>query len=163
MTLAEFTNPALIVPHLRGPDAAAVIHELSPRMQRDGRVPDLLQFYHAALNRELLVSTDIEPGIAFPHARFPGVKDLSFALGRSDEPISWGATAVRSVRLVFLLAVPATDATQYLALMSGVARLTKQPELVSALHSATDTFQILEILKRVPLRPGAVALRTKSQ
>jgi mannitol/fructose-specific phosphotransferase system IIA component (Ntr-type) len=152
MTLADFTSPGLIVPHLRGQDAAGVIQELSHAMQREKRVPDLLPFYHAALNREFLVGSDWEAGMAFPHARLPALKELSFALGRSDEPLRWGAKAIRSVWLVFLIAVPAAYSTQYLSLISGLARLAKKERLVEKLHGAQDTFQIIEVLKQMELR-----------
>jgi mannitol/fructose-specific phosphotransferase system IIA component (Ntr-type) len=155
MTLADFTSPGLIIPHLRGHDAASVIQELSQSLQREKRVTDLLPFYHAALNREFMVSTDMEAGMAFPHARLPALKELSFAFGRSDEPLSWGPRAARSVRLVFLMAVPATDSTQYLWLISGLARLAKEVRLVEKLHAAQDPFQILEVLQQVELRTSA--------
>ncbi|NOS70392.1 MAG: PTS sugar transporter subunit IIA, partial [Verrucomicrobia bacterium] len=74
MTLADFTSPGLIIPHLRGQDAASVIQELSQALQREQRIPDSLPFYHAALNREFMVSTDMEAGMAFPHARLPALK-----------------------------------------------------------------------------------------
>ena len=152
MTLADFTTPGLIVPRLRGQDAASVIQELSQALQRENRVADLLPFYHAVLNREFLLSSDWEAGMAFPHARLPALKEISFALGRSDEPLSWGGNAVRSVRLVFLIAVPATDSTQYLSLISGLARLAKEERLVEQLHAAPDTDQIFEALHQVKLR-----------
>lgn len=155
MTLADFTTPGLILPHLRGQDAASVIQELSQAMQSEGRVTDLLPFYHAALNREFLVSTDMEAGMAFPHARLPALKELSFALGRSDEPLAWGSKSFRSVRLVFLIAVPATDATQYLPLISGLARLARDGRLVARLHAAQDDSQMLETLQQVELRTRA--------
>ena len=155
MTLADLTSPGLIVPHLRGQDAASVIQELSQALQREGRVPDLLPFYHTALNREFLVSTEMEAGMAFPHARLPGLKELSFAFGRSPESgsgLPWGARGACTVRLVFLIAVPATEATQHLLLISGLARLAKENRLVEKLHAAQDTFQILEVLQQVRLR-----------
>jgi mannitol/fructose-specific phosphotransferase system IIA component (Ntr-type) len=155
MTLADFTSPGLIVPRLRGQDVAAVIQELSQAMQREKRVPDLLPFYHAALNQEFLVSTDMEAGMAFPHARLPGLKELSFALGRSAEPLGWTARATRSVRLVFLMAVPATDSTQYLLLISGLARLGNDSRLAAMLQAAPDAFQMLEVLQQVTLRTDA--------
>jgi mannitol/fructose-specific phosphotransferase system IIA component (Ntr-type) len=155
MTLADYTDPRLIIPHLHGPDAASVIQELSQAMQRENRVPDLLPFYHAALNREFLLSSEMEAGIAFPHARLPYLKELSFALGRSDAPLHWGAKAGSAVRLVFLIAVPATDSTQYLSLISGLARLAKDCLLVQRLQSAEKPFDLLEVLQQVELRSGS--------
>jgi len=152
MTLADFTSPGLVIPHLRGQDTATVIQELVQALQREGRVPDLLPFYQAALHREFLGSTDMETGMAFPHARLAGLKELSFALGRSEEPLAWGSRTVRSVRLVFLMMVPATDSTQYLWLISGLARLAKDHPLVEKLHAAQDTFQLIRLLRQVELR-----------
>lgn len=157
MTLADFTSPGLVVPHLRGHDAATVIQELSQALQRERRVPDLLPFYHAALNREFMVSTDMEAGMAFPHARLSSLKEVSFALGRSDEPLAWGGKSTGAVRLVFLSAVPATDSTQYLALISGLARLAKDGQQVERLLAARDRFQMLEVLKQVELRTATIA------
>jgi mannitol/fructose-specific phosphotransferase system IIA component (Ntr-type) len=152
MTLADFTSPGLIIPHLRGEEATSVIKELAHLLGTESRVPDVLPFYQAVLNREFMVSTDMETGMAFPHARVAGLKDVAFALGRSDEPLRWGPTAARPVRLVFLFTVPATDATQYLLLISGLVRLSKNAALVARLHAARDTFQILEVLRQVALR-----------
>ena len=152
MTLADFTSPGLIVPHLRGRDAASVIQELSQALRRERHVPDLLPFYHAALNREYMVSTNVDAGMAFPHARLAALKEVFFALGRSDKPVGWGSNSVRPVRLVFLSAVPATDSTQYLLLASGLARLAKDQRLVEKLHAAQDSVQIMEVLQQVELR-----------
>lgn len=163
MTLAEFTSPELIVPHLRGRDLPSIIQELSQPLQREARVPDLLPFYQAVLNREFLGSTDLEPGMAFPHARLPGLKELSFAFGRSDEPLDWGGKAGRSVRLVFLMAVPATDSTRYLLLISGLARLAKDPLLVEKLYRAADVVQIVELFRQVNVRNQAGPQRGKDR
>lgn len=152
MTLAEFTSSGLVVPHLRGGEAASVIKELAQRLSAENRVPDVLHFYQSVLNREFMVSTDMEAGLAFPHARVVGLKNLAFALGRGAEPLRWGAHAAPSVRLVFLLAVPATDATQYLLLMSGLARLARDAALLARMLAARDTFQMLEVLQQVTLR-----------
>ena len=156
MTLADFTSPGLIVPHLRGLDAASVIQELSQAMQREKRVPDLLPFYEAALNSEFLVSNEMASGMAFPHARLPGLKELAFALGRSDEPLRWGAKAIRTVRLVFLLAVPATDSTQYLPVIAGLARLSSNGALVEKLQAATDNIGIFELIRQIELRTSPI-------
>jgi mannitol/fructose-specific phosphotransferase system IIA component (Ntr-type) len=156
MTLADFTSLELIVPRLRGRDEAAVLQELSQALQREGRVPDFLPFYHAALNREFLVSSDLEAGMAFPHARLPGLKELSFALGRGDRPLVWGAKAGHSVRLIFLIAVPGTESTQYLSLLSGLARLAKDGGLMEKLRAAADAARMFEVLQQIELRGSPI-------
>ncbi len=128
-------------------------------LECEKRVPDLPAFLNVVVKRELLVSTEMETGLAFPHGRLPGVVELSFALGRSQEPLAWGAKAPRSVRLVFLIAAPVSDSTPYLPLISGLARLTRDARLVERLHAAPDALQMFEVLREVelpiPSTPGS--------
>jgi mannitol/fructose-specific phosphotransferase system IIA component (Ntr-type) len=158
MTLADFTKAGLIIPHLVGRDASSVIHELSLALQREGSVTDWLPFYHEALNREFLLSTDMEAGMAFPHARLPGLRELAFAFGRSDAPFAWGPGMTHPVRMVFLLAVPAHDAGDYLPLVSGLARLAADNSAQGALRRAVDPEEILAAFRGIELRGRAGAL-----
>ena len=158
MTLADFTRAGLIVPHVASRDATSVIHELSLALQREGCIPDLLPFYHEALNREFLLSTDMEEGMAFPHARLPGLRELAFAFGRSDEPFAWGPGTARPIRLVFLLAVPTNGADDYLPLVSGLTRLSTNSRALEAIHGATSPEAILAAFREIELRRGPGAL-----
>src|SRR5947209_11691556 len=106
LTLADYTSPALVIPSLRGQDAAAVIHELSAALHYEGRVPDLLQFYQAALNREYLCSTATDPGWALPHALVKSLDRPCFAVGQCAIPRQWIAPTRQMVQVVFLIAVP---------------------------------------------------------
>jgi mannitol/fructose-specific phosphotransferase system IIA component (Ntr-type) len=152
VSLADYTSAGLIVPRLRERDTAGIISELSQLLQREGSVPDVLQFYQAALNQELLANSALESGLAFPHARLNGAKRLQFAFGRTPEPIVWGARSSWPVQLVFLLAVPATDAAAYLHLLASLARLGQQPEHLIQLRKAEDAEAILAVLQQIRLR-----------
>jgi mannitol/fructose-specific phosphotransferase system IIA component (Ntr-type) len=139
-------------------DAASVIHELRLALQREGCVPDWLPFYHEALNREFLLSTDMEAGMAFPHARLPGLRELAFAFGRSDAPFTWGAGITHPVRMVFLLAVPANGADGYLPLVSGLARLPASMPVLESIRRAVDPEEILAAFRGIELRGCAGAM-----
>ena len=54
--------------------------------------------------------------------------------------------------MVFLLAVPATDAAGYLHLLGSLARLGQQPELLARLRDANDTDDTLAVLQQIGLR-----------
>ena len=75
--------------------------------------------------------------------------------------MGWSTKASGAVRLVFLMAVPATDATQYLRLISGLARLAQTPRLVQQLHAAQTAAQVLAVLQQVELRPNPAAGGTR--
>ncbi len=152
VTLADYTRPALIVPRLRERDTAGIISELSQVLQREGCVPDMLPFYQAALNQEMLTDSALACGLAFPHARLSGIKRLQFAFGRTPEPIVWGGRSSWPVQFIFLLAVPATDATGYLHLLSSLARLCERPGVLDQLRAADNAEAILSVLERIGMR-----------
>jgi len=153
-SLAAYTRTCLIVPELRERDTAGVISELSLVLQRGGGVPDMLPFYHTALNQELLADSALDCGLAFPHARLSGVKQLQFAFGRTRKPIMWGAKSIWPVQLVFLLAVPATDAASYLHLLASIATLGRQRDYLKGLHAAKTPEKILAVLRKIQIRQG---------
>jgi mannitol/fructose-specific phosphotransferase system IIA component (Ntr-type) len=153
-SLADYTQPALIVSGLREADTAGIISELSQVLQHEGCVPDVLPFYQAALNQELLANSALDCGLAFPHARLSGVKRLQFAFGRTPAPIIWGARSSWPVQLIFLLAVPATDAAGYLHLLASLARLGQQPEHLAQLREAETAEAIVAVLQKIRMRQG---------
>jgi len=153
-SLARYTRAGLIIPVLRERDTAGIIGELSVALQREGCVPDMLPFYHTALNQELMGSSALECGIAFPHARLSGIKQLQFAFGRTPEPVVWGSKGSWRVQMIFLLAVPATDAAAYLHLLASLARLGQQPESLAELRAATAPEGILGVLHTIRIRQG---------
>jgi mannitol/fructose-specific phosphotransferase system IIA component (Ntr-type) len=54
--------------------------------------------------------------------------------------------------LVFLLAVPPTDAARYLHLLSTLAGFAEQPEALAELEAAPDAPAMLAVLQRIELR-----------
>jgi mannitol/fructose-specific phosphotransferase system IIA component (Ntr-type) len=64
----------------------------------------------------------------------------------------WMKIDQKRVSLVFLFAIPETDARAYMNLISGMARLSNSPRLVERLVKAGDTFEMLNVLKQVNLR-----------
>ena len=59
--------------------------------------------------------------------------------------------------MVFLLAAPATDAAQYLLLISGLARLSREPRLVEALLTAREPAEVIATLRQIPVRRNGAA------
>jgi mannitol/fructose-specific phosphotransferase system IIA component (Ntr-type) len=151
-SLSDFTRCELITLELRERDAAGIIGELTRILRRHDCVPDVLPFYQAALNQELLSNSANGFGIALAHARLTGVRRLQFALGRTAQPVVWGTKGSWPVRLVFLLAVPATDAASYLHLLSSLARLGRNREILAELLAASNNAGMLAALGKIELQ-----------
>jgi PTS system nitrogen regulatory IIA component len=147
--LADYTEPSLMVPLLCSRDASSITAELCSTLQSQGRISDLLPFYQAVINREALGGTVIAPGWALSHARIPGIPQLSFAFGRTAEPLAWYSG--EPVNMVFLFAVPESEAADYLGLISGLAKLSLQPLRLERLRNAPTSRAMFEVLREIHL------------
>ena len=147
-----------MVPLLRSRDAAAVTAELCSTLQRQGRVSDLLPFYHAVISHEALSSTFNSPGWALPHARIAGIPQLSFR-ARADRRAAGLVWRANWSSWSFLLAVPESEAAVYLGLISGLAKAAPGPRAPGTPGDAPDSEAMFEVLQEIPLpkrRPAAV-------
>ena len=153
VSIAAYTRPELIVPRLRETDPAGIIEELSTRLHAQGIIRDSLSFYDAAINHEFLSNSALPAGIAMPHARSAQVRRLTLVVGCAAQPVVWGLQESWPVEFVFLLAVPSTDALDYLSLLSSIAGFGRQPEMLARLRAATDAQSIFELLKKLRCVP----------
>jgi mannitol/fructose-specific phosphotransferase system IIA component (Ntr-type) len=152
-TIAQYTTPGLLIPQLSQTEPVAVIRELCQALEREGRLTDPGSFVETVIRNERQRSTAMSPGWALPHARSSGLTQLSFALGRSVTPIEWFGESAERVHMVFLFAVPEAAAANYLALVSGLARLNQDPAQLEKLFCAPDAAAMFEILGQIELRP----------
>ncbi len=126
------------------------ILELSNAFQCSDARWDAEKLHHTALERERQASTAMKFGAAFAHVRSDACVGLQFAFGRSPEPFLWDGS--QRVRFVFLNAVPADDGMGYLKLISGMAKLGKNPVLLEQLQAMPTARELLELFGRIPLR-----------
>ena len=147
MTVGEFTELSLLVPHLLGADQTSAIHALSHRLQGAGRIEDSLTFFQAALQRDYLSSSAIEGGVAFPHARGHGINRFSLALGLSKGGIHWRDGS--QVHAVFLIGVPFVEAQLYLAVVSALARQTRMGGWLTTLMACNRPEELVIVLDKV--------------
>jgi mannitol/fructose-specific phosphotransferase system IIA component (Ntr-type) len=152
LTLADFTSEALMLPQLQAHDMAGAIQELSSAFQKSDGQWDAQKLNQAALEREQQMSTAMEFGAAFPHVRSSACIRLQFAFGRSAKPFAWSGPGSLRVEFVFLNAVPANVAMGYLKLLSGMARLGKEPALLEQFRAVASACELLELLAKMPLR-----------
>ena len=108
MTLAQFTEPKLLVPRMLSTHRESAIIELSRRLEGVGRIENADAFVDAALDHESIASAVVD-GVTFPLARGRAVKGLTFAAGLSRHGIRWGLGRSSVVHTVVLFALPLAE------------------------------------------------------
>jgi mannitol/fructose-specific phosphotransferase system IIA component (Ntr-type) len=150
MTLADFTEPNLLVPELLNESQESAIAELSHRLKDAGRVKNAHEFTSAVLNHESLVSTVFD-GVAFSLARGHTATELSFAIGLSQYGIRWGKNKASPVFVVVLFAIPASEERAYLSVILTFSTLLNDKNLFSTLRQSKHPEEMFEILTQASL------------
>jgi mannitol/fructose-specific phosphotransferase system IIA component (Ntr-type) len=102
----------------------------------DGIVTDEAVFLADLLQREEQVTTAMEGGIAFPHARSHGVKKLGLTIGiAAGEGLVFTSDGASDVRLFFCIAIPATASYSHIPLLSMLARFSRDQKCLEKLFS----------------------------
>jgi mannitol/fructose-specific phosphotransferase system IIA component (Ntr-type) len=149
MTLAQFTEPKLLVPRLLSTHRESAIIELSKRLESAKRIENADSFVGAVLEHEALASAMFD-GVAFALARGRAIKELSFALGLAPQPIRWGlGSAAPVVHTVILFAVPLSEGQHYLSLVLTFSSFLKDEMAVSALGRCVQPEEMLTVLNHV--------------
>jgi PTS system nitrogen regulatory IIA component len=105
------------------------------------------QVFDSLLSRERLGSTGLGRGVAIPHGRVSGSNKTVLAMVKLQEGIDYDAVDSQPVDLLFALLVPEHSTDEHLQLLSQLAEMLSDGELVSQLRQASDARSLLNILR----------------
>ena len=126
-------------------DKTGVIAELT-RHLTDKLGGNYAEVLGAVREREAGGSTGIGFGVAIPHARSPGVKELSLVCGVSPSPVPYDSIDGEPVRLFFLIVGPAGSAGQHVKVLSRIASLVRQESVRRQLCAAGTPDEFYSVL-----------------
>ncbi|KQT48425.1 transcriptional regulator [Devosia sp. Leaf420] len=96
--------------------------------------------------REELGSTGLGNGIAIPHGKLNGLKDVTAVFARLDEPIDFDAVDDQPVDVVIMLLAPVGAGADHLKALSRVARLLRTESVIDQLRTETDRKRLYTML-----------------
>jgi PTS system nitrogen regulatory IIA component len=145
MLLSEMLKPDRIVVPLAATDKHGALVELTRRLvnQAGGNFDDVLA---AVLEREAVLSTAIGFGVAIPHARCAGVRELAIIGGVCRSPIAYDGIDGEPVRLFFLIVGPEESAGLHVKILSRIARLVRIEEVRRELTEARTPDEFHDVI-----------------
>jgi nitrogen PTS system EIIA component len=155
--IPELLQPAYISLELPSKTRASVLRDMVALADQTGRVFDPREFLRSLEDREAMGSTAVPGGLALLHAkhhadfRFEG----SFLmLGRTVQPVPFGAPDGRSTRLFFLLCCD--DDRIHLHTLARLCMIALKTKAVAELYDTPDAeaaFQLLLAAEQAVLPP----------
>jgi PTS system nitrogen regulatory IIA component len=147
----RFMSPELIQVPLDARTKRSVLECLVETASRTWKVWEPATVLKALIERESLMSTAFDSGVAIPHPRQPLVDTLEesvVAFGRTFSPISFGAPNNAGTDLFFL--VLCRDAKTHLQVLARIGRLIQSPNALERLRSSennSEAFATLQALE----------------
>jgi fructose-specific phosphotransferase system IIA component len=133
---------------LKGETKEAVITELLHMLAYKGRLEDFHQVLHDVLQREEIISTGMEHGIAIPHAKTEGVKELSVAIGIKKSGIDFGSIDGEKTRFIILTVSPAKNHLHHLQFLSAINSVLRNKDARESLIKAENPAQVIELFQK---------------
>ena len=143
--ISRFSAEELMVVGLESVTREEAITKLAEKMESAGFISSADNLITAALERESILSTAMEGGIAFPHVRGVEGGGLTLAMGVSKKGIDWDG---EKVHIVFLSAIPVAVSAFYLRLMSGLSQAFLKDQNSKAAVEAKDAASLWKVLQK---------------
>lgn len=135
--VSRFSAEGLMVPNIAAKTKTEVIALLATTMETQGFIQGADKLVEAALEREAVLTTAMENGLAFPHVRGVEGGGLTLALGVSRAGIKFDDQG-SLVNFVFFVTIPTAVSAFYIKLLSGLTEtFLKQPNRESLLAAET--------------------------
>ena len=143
--ISRFSAEELMIAGMDATTREDAIAQLAEAMESNGFISSADNLVAAALERESVLSTAIEGGIAFPHVRGVEGGGLTLAMGVSKKGIDWDG---EKVHIVFLSAIPVAVSAFYLRLMAGLSQSFAKDANRKAVIDAKDSSALWKALQK---------------
>ena len=145
--ISRFSAESLMVPNLKATSGQEAIAELAAVMEEKGFVSGVDKLVQNALEREAVLSTAMENGLAFPHVRGVEGGGLTLSLGVSKKGLKFD-DAGNMVNIVFFITIPTAVSAFYLRLMAGLTETFLKEQNREAILLAETPEQLWKALTK---------------
>jgi mannitol/fructose-specific phosphotransferase system IIA component (Ntr-type) len=145
--VSRFSAEALMLPGLQAENAADAISALANLMADQNFISNPEKLIESALEREAVLSTAMESGIAFPHVRGVEGGGLTMSLATSKKGFVFDDEGSK-VNIVFFMTIPTAVSAFYLRLMAGLTESLMKAQNREAILSADSPVLLWKALSK---------------
>jgi mannitol/fructose-specific phosphotransferase system IIA component (Ntr-type) len=146
-TFASLFSPDDIICQTEINEHEGVIMALLKRLAHSCDIGNVDDIYNAVMRREEVQSTIIAPGLALPHVRIHGLKELKIAIATSTKGIAYKKDNTM-VNLIILVIAPKDAPSLYLQILTSISQmLTEKPAVIqeiASLNTSDDVWRYFD-------------------
>ena len=145
MHLGDLIAPEAVFPSLKTKSKKQLLQELSARAARIAGLPERDSF-DVLWQREQLGSTGLGQGVAIPHGKLGGLKQIVGLFAHLAEPVEFDAVDGEPVDIVFLLLAPEGAGADHQKALARISRLLRERGSVEKLRASKDAAALYAVL-----------------
>lgn len=154
MHLCDFLDFDSIKPAMTGGNKRALLQQLAQLAgQRTGFDQQLI--LSSVSERERLGSTGFGQGVAIPHGKVAGLKQIYGLFVRLSEPVDFKAIDGEAVDLVFLLLSPPDAGAEHLKALAAISRVVRHGPTLEKMRGARSRDALAAVLMGADERDAA--------
>jgi fructose-specific phosphotransferase system IIA component len=146
MILTQILQSECVKVPLAGTDKDSVIKELVDLLDSNKLLLDKNEVLQSVLSRENTRSTGIGSGIAIPHGKCKGVRELVMAMGVSPRGIDFQSIDGKPVYIFVLLVSPIDKTGPHIQALARISRLMLDEDFKNKLQNAASAEQLYNLI-----------------
>jgi len=141
--MLKFLRPSCVALRLKATTKEEAIQELLDLLERENLLDDPGCVREDVMVRERQMSTGMTDGLAIPHAKSSGVKELVIALGLKPEGIEFQSLDGEPARVVFMVVSPIDRTGPHLQCLAEITSFYSRPGERQELLAARNVQEVL--------------------
>lgn len=147
ISLLEYFSRRSILPEIKTAHKDDAIQYLCELAATREELVEVEHFLKPVLERESLMGTAMEEGIAVPHARVASLSRPVIVFGRSRGGVEWNSPDGKLAQFIFLILTPVHKEDLQVQILSSIAKAMGNAGIRKAILAAPDADHIWEILR----------------
>ncbi len=150
MPLSDILHNRVIKMEVRSRRKAHAVEELVDLLIEAGDLPMSLRTHALQIiaEREKIIGTGMNHGVAIPHGSTDRIDSIIGALGISREGVDFESSDGEPARIIMLLLIPRRSFQEHLRAMAATAKLMRQEQVRNDIINADTPGGVLEIIEK---------------
>ncbi len=147
--LLPLIQPSCISVNLKGNTKDEIITELVDILDKNGKLLNRDEVLNDVFQREKTMSTGMQHGIALPHGKSDGVKDICVALGLKKAGIDFDSIDQEASKLFIMIVSPKKTSGPHIQFLASISAILQDEERRNQIMNAQSAEEIVAFINKV--------------
>ena len=146
--LKSAISPKSVILRLKGKKKEDILREMIEILYKNGDITDSEEVFQGAMERENIMSTGLQNGIAIPHCKTDSVSELKSVIALSPEGVEFDSLDGELSRIFVLIVSPKSNPGPHMQFLSAIGSILNNNDVLDDILSSTSTDSVCNKILR---------------